>query len=486
MSFFTKLTRRVQEVESLLCVGLDPHPGDLTSPNVDAAKEFCLRLIEFTVDIAAAYKPNIAFFEAFGPRGILALQQVISNIPNMIPVILDAKRGDIASSAEAYAKAIFQQLGAQAVTINPYLGHDSIEPFLVDPEHGVFILCKTSNPGASDLQDLRVAEPSDHDTELNVCLLYEKVAILAQKWNTNDNLGLVVGATQPDALMRVRMLAPEMWILAPGIGLQGGDLRIALQAGLRSDGIGMLIPVSRGISRSSDPKKSAEEIRQIINHQRKAVQALPKRTMLDEEETRSPDEFTQLADGLLKAGCIKFGQFTLKSGMSSPIYIDLRQVVSFPKLLEQVARAYLPILKRLSFDRMAGLPYAALPIATAISLQGGWPIIYPRKEVKTYGTKAEIEGLYNEGERAVIIDDLATTGGSKFESIEKLTSAGLKVTDIVVLIDRQSGAADALANAGYKLHSVVTLTNLLDYYEQSKKVHGEQIESVRKFLNSSM
>jgi uridine monophosphate synthetase len=268
--------------------------------------------------------------------------------------------------------------------------------------------------------------------------------------------------------------------------VQGGDLRTALSAGLRIDGMGMLIPVSRGISRSPDPKKTAEDICEKINEQRREIRASSKRTVQKKESSKSSSEFTQLADGLLSAGCIKFGQFTLKSGMTSPIYIDLRQLVSFPTLLEQVAQAYLPILNKLSFDRMAGLPYAALPIATSISILGGWPFIYPRKEVKTYGTRAEIEGNYNEGERVVVVDDLATTGGSKFESIEKLTSVGLKVEDIVVLIDRQSGAAEALSSAGYKLHSVTTLTNLLDYYEKNGKVSADQIEIARKFIKSSM
>ena len=189
-----------------------------------------------------------------------------------------------------------------------------------------------------------------------------------------------------------------------------------------------------------------------------------------------------LADELLKAGCIKFGSFTLKSGLQSPIYIDLRQIITYPKLLEQIGAAYLPLLKDLKFDRIAGLPYAAIPIATAISLQGNYPMIYPRKEVKTYGTKAEIEGEYHAGETIVIIDDLATTGGSKFEAIEKLTGAGLIVKDVVVLIDRQSGAKEFLKQAGFAMHAVLTITQLLDYWEKTGKVEKDKIEETREFL----
>jgi uridine monophosphate synthetase len=189
-----------------------------------------------------------------------------------------------------------------------------------------------------------------------------------------------------------------------------------------------------------------------------------------------------LADGLLEAGCIKFGEFTLKSGLKSPIYIDLRQIITYPKLLQQVGAAYLPILAKLEFKRLAGLPYAAIPIATAISLAGDYPMIYPRKEVKTYGTRAEIEGEYQPGETVVVIDDLATTGGSKFEAIEKLTAVGLLVKDVVVLVDRQSGAKESLAQAGYNLHAVLTIAEMLDHWEETGKVPAASLQAAREFL----
>ena len=202
-------------------------------------------------------------------------------------------------------------------------------------------------------------------------------------------------------------------------------------------------------------------------------------------QTMLDTRLASLADSLLSAGCIKFGEFTLKSGLKSPIYIDLRQIITYPKLLEQIGWAYLPLLKELKFDRIAGLPYAAIPIATAISLAGNYPMIYPRKETKSYGTKAEIEGEYHAGETAVIIDDLATTGGSKFEAIEKLTGAGLVVKDVVVLVDRQSGAKESLQQAGFAMHAVLTIGQLLEYWEETGKVKKDKIEETREFLKQS-
>jgi uridine monophosphate synthetase len=261
-TFFTFLEKRIDDCSSVLCIGLDPHLNDLPEPTAASARDFCLNLVKQTAPYAAAFKPNAAFFEVFGADGWTALKDVIEAINaeshrlgSRIPIILDAKRGDIASTAEAYARSAFENLGVDCITLSPYLGKDSIEPFIQNSEKGVFLLCKTSNPGSGDLQDL-VLESGD--------LLHIHVAKLAQSWNAKNNVGLVVGATYPDILSRVREIAPHMWFLAPGIGAQGGELESALKSGLRKDGKGMLINVSRSIARAENPGKVAAELRDQI------------------------------------------------------------------------------------------------------------------------------------------------------------------------------------------------------------------------------
>ncbi len=269
-SIFTFLERRVDDCSSLLCIGLDPHVKDLSAPTAASARDFCLNLVKQTSRYAAAFKPNAAFFEVFGADGWIALQEVIEAIKveshrmgSMIPIILDAKRGDIASTAEAYAKSAFETLKADCITLSPYLGKDSIEPFLQQSEKGIFLLCKTSNPGSGDLQDVVLSDGS---------LLYEHVAKLAQAWNTKNNIGLVVGATHIDAMKRIRTAAPDLWFLAPGVGAQGGELEAALQAGLRKDGKGLLVNVSRSIARAEKPGLAAAELRDEILEIKRKIQ----------------------------------------------------------------------------------------------------------------------------------------------------------------------------------------------------------------------
>lgn len=240
MSFISHLQAVARANQSQLCIGLDPDVQRLPAGLASDAKgvyTFCAAIIEATADVACAFKPNIAFFEALGIPGIETLQRLLKS-PHTVPFLLDAKRGDIGSTAEAYAQAIFGELGADAVTLSPYLGGDSLAPFLAYADRGCFVLCKTSNPGSADIQDLDVGgEP-----------LYMRVAQHAvQHWNTNHNLGLVVGATHPTALARVRAACPNLPLLIPGVGAQGGDLAASVGAASDAHGGGMLINASRSI-----------------------------------------------------------------------------------------------------------------------------------------------------------------------------------------------------------------------------------------------
>ena len=481
-SFFDFLETRVREANSLLCVGLDSRAD---SPS--ALRDECFRIIDATYVCAAAFKPNSAFFEVHGPEGMRALQEVIAHVPQGIPVVLDAKRGDIGDTSAAYAKAAFDVYGAHCITVNPYLGSDSVEPFIARAECGAFVLCKTSNKSADEFQKLRIENGEGRNQESQVTSheprLFEQVALKAQTWNRQNNVGLVVGATDPQSMAQVRAAAPDLWFLVPGIGAQGGDLESSLNAGLRADGMGMLINASRSIARAANPGAEARRLRDEINQLRLTIDHLPLTDYPQWSIVNGQSSIVaQLAHDLVASQCVRFGEFKLKSGLLSPIYLDLRRLITYPQILKRAASAYVALLRGLKFDRIAGLPYAGLPISTAISVAADWPMIYPRKEAKEYGTKADIEGLYKAGETIAIIDDLATTGGAKVEAIQKLEGVGLKVKDIVVLIDRESGAKESLAQSGYTLHAVATLRQLLDAWRASGAISEKQFEDVQAFL----
>ena len=249
MNFIDKLLSSARSNKSLLCIGLDPDP-ELMPPGVSVL-EFNEAIVEATYDLVCAYKPNLAFYEAMGVEGLRTLAATVGCIPDTVPVIGDAKRGDIGNTAKAYARALFEGYGFDAVTVNPYLGGDSIEPFIEYEDKGVFVLCRTSNPGSADLQDLKVGKRP----------LYEVVAMKALEWNKYGNIGLVVGATYPDDLNHVRGICPDMPILIPGVGRQGGDLEAAVRNGVDANKEKAIINSSRAIIYASKDKDFAEAAR---------------------------------------------------------------------------------------------------------------------------------------------------------------------------------------------------------------------------------
>ena len=265
MDFIEKLTNATRENKSLLCVGLDTDPARM--PGKVSVFEFNNTIIGATTDLVCAYKINLAFYEAQGDEGLDALRRTIKCIPDHIPIIGDAKRGDIGNTAKAYARAMFDNLGFDATTVNPYLGFDSIEPFIQYREKGIFILCRTSNAGALDFQSLNC------ETESGSRPLFELVALKAKEWNMYCNIGLVVGATYPEELKLIRQSHPEMPLLIPGIGAQGGDLALTVRYGVNSQGEKAIINSSRQIIYASPEKdfaqaarRAATELRDQINY----------------------------------------------------------------------------------------------------------------------------------------------------------------------------------------------------------------------------
>ncbi len=254
MNFVDKLLQAGKKNNSLVCVGLDPDPKLM--PAKIGVYEFNKAIIEATSDLVCAYKPNLAFYEAMGDDGMEVFSKTVKCVPSHIPVIADAKRGDIGNTSKAYAVALFDVLGCDAATVNPYLGFDAIEPFLQYAEKGTIILCRTSNSSAKDFQSLLCQTPA------GLRPLYEIVADKAQEWNTRGNVGIVLGATYPDELKTIRRQHPDLPILIPGIGAQGGDVAVTVKNGVSPQGDKAIINSARQIIYASKGPDFAEAARQ--------------------------------------------------------------------------------------------------------------------------------------------------------------------------------------------------------------------------------
>ena len=271
LTFIDMLRNAATQNNSMLCVGLDPEPArfpDTLRGDTRRMYDFCAAIVDATSDLVCAFKPQIAYFAAHGAEDQLErlMQHMRSNAPQ-VPVILDAKRGDIGSTAEQYAKEAFERYGADAVTLSPFMGFDSVAPYLQYPGKGAFLLCRTSNPGGDDLQNQRLSSVEGEP------LLYEHIAHLANgPWNTNGQLGLVVGATYPAEIERVRALAPTLPLLIPGVGAQGGDAAATVKAGWRPDGP-IIVNTSRAILYASSGADFADAARTEAMRTRDLLQA---------------------------------------------------------------------------------------------------------------------------------------------------------------------------------------------------------------------
>mmetsp|Transcript_37610 Transcript_37610/g.90683 ORF Transcript_37610/g.90683 Transcript_37610/m.90683 type:complete len:536 (+) Transcript_37610:99-1706(+) len=527
-SFFQQITSRSQSINSLLCIGLDPHLKELNLPSggsgsteeerAEAAYVFCKRIIDATHPHAVCYKPNAAFFEAIGTKlGCATLRRVIDALPDGVPVLLDVKRGDIGSTASAYADACYDDghgLGADGVTLSPLMGWDSVQPFVTGKyaNKGAFLLCKTSNPGSNDLLALSLRDEKT---------LFEKIAHLADKWSrraesetpssssTTDvntpRLGLVVGATDPTALSTARAAAgPDVWILAPGVGAQGGDLDAACRAGLNDDGSCMLVPVSRGVSRAEDPGEEAKRLKEGINAARSTVLQSKKggqKRGRGEEIAPYQQEFLEFS---LSEGVLKFGSFVLKSGRTSPYFFNAG-LFSSGSALHKLGKSYAAAIMaselvdkdgKVKFDVVFGPAYKGISlgalVCAALYSDHGVDVgfAYNRKEAKDHGEGGVLVGASMASKRVLIVDDVITAGTAIRESHELLTKIDATPVGVAIALDRAEkrslddplSAVQAVArDLAIPVVSIVALPQLQEYLRSSPDYGDDVLKLVTEY-----
>ena len=489
MGFFVQLTEAISRHQTLLVTGLDPNPEMLNTwaqgrgmggrSFLSLARHWIKAVIEATADHVCAYKPSLGFYQALGPVGLELLREVRELVPPGIPLIVDAKHGDLNSSS-ALASYLFRDLGADAVTLSPLAGQDIAAPFLLYPQRAVVVTCHSSNPAAWRIQH----HPNEQDP------LYLRVVRECQLWGTPEQLLLEVGTSDPEILARVRREAPERFLILRSLWAEEDRLVALLEAGLSDSADGLLLPLPQNLLVESDIAARAAALKCRIGEQRE--QWLQRRSQSRQdscqlwlpqptssngqgrkvtesrEDPKGQEVITEphaeLIVDLFDIGCLLFGEYVQASGDVFNYYIDLRQIISDPNLFHRVLHAYSLAMAELAFDRIAGIPYGSLPTATGLSLLLHKPLIYPRKEVKAHGARRLIEGDFEEGDLVVVVDDVLITGSSVLEGIAKLESSGLQVQDVVVFIDH-GGASDRrarqrLEQGGYRLHAVLDIERI--------------------------
>ncbi|WP_019507246.1 bifunctional orotidine-5'-phosphate decarboxylase/orotate phosphoribosyltransferase [Pleurocapsa sp. PCC 7319] len=476
MNFTDKLNQAIATNNSLLVVGLDANPEMISSKYFQGDEEslieqieaLLLRIIAATSDRVCAYKPTLGFYQALGGKGLQLLERILPAIPKSIPIILDAKHGDLNTST-VLAKTIFEQWQVDAVTLTPYAGQDHAAPFLVYSDKAVFILSHTSNPQAKTLQEYPNQEQP----------LYLQVVKEAQSWATPQQLYLEVGTTSPEVLGKIRAIAPERTIFLRSLWSKKSNLESLVNMGLDQNGAGLLIPVPQDFLSSNNLAQEIADLNQKINAYResKINQGSSCEIWTSNVCLLNQHPYQDLILQLFDIGCLLFGEYVQASGATFSYYIDLRKIISNPQIFNQVINAYGDIVQKLEFDRIAGIPYGALPTATGLAMNLQRPMIFPRKEVKAHGTRRLIEGNFNSGEKVVVIDDILISGKSVMEGADKLKSAGLNIEDIVVFIDHEGGVKDRLANNGYRGHSVLSISEITETLYESGRISQNQYDS---------
>ena len=501
MGFFVQLTDAIASRQSLLVTGLDPNPEMLQSwahrrgmggrSFLSQARHWIKAVIEATADHVCAYKPSLGFYQSLGSVGLELLREVRELVPLDTPLIIDAKHGDLNSSS-ALAHYLFRDLGADAVTLSPLAGQDIAAPFLLYPEKAVVVTCHSSNPAARIIQH----HPSEEDP------LFLRIVRETQRWATPDQLLLEVGTSDPAILARVRQEAPERFLILRSLWGEEDRLDALLEAGLSPAADGLLLPLPQNLLVEDDMAERAAGLKRRIGERRDrwlerrgdSADAdgdscrlwLPGSEQTAAEASAGPsgrevavdDPMAPLILDLFDIGCLLFGEYVQASGAVFSYYVDLRQIISDPNLFHRVLHAYAGLIANLSFDRIAGIPYGALPTATGLSLQLHKPLIYPRKEVKAHGARRLIEGDFEEGDTVVVVDDILISGGSVLEGIAKLEGSGLDVRDVVVFIDH-GGEADTsarrrLEQGGYRLHAVLDIARITAVLHSSGRLSDAQ------------
>ena len=497
MAFFVQLTEAISRHQSLLVTGLDPNPellANWAAPRglagrslLSQARHWIKAVVEATTPHVCAFKPSLGFYQALGPIGLELLLEVRDLVPADIPLLIDAKHGDL-NSASALAHYLFKDLGADGVTLSPLAGWDMAAPFLLYPDKGVVVTCHSSNPAARVLQHY-----PDEQAPLFLHIVRE-----SQLWATPEQLLLEVGTSDPAVLAAVRQAAPQRFLLLRSLWAEEDQLEPLLKAGLSEAGDGLLLPLPQNLLVEDDLAERADALRRQINGCREAL--LQGRAgggeqscvlwLPDEERTSrsepgatgaSPtdDPLAPLIIDLFDIGCLLFGEYVQASGAVFNYYVDLRQIISDPNLFHRVLHGYAELLAGLSFDRIAGIPYGSLPTATGLSLQLHKPLIYPRKEVKAHGARRLIEGDFEAGDVVAVVDDILITGGSVLEGIAKMESSGLVVRDVIVFLDHGGDhdrhAKERLAAAGYRLHAVLDITRITQVLQQAGRLKADQV-----------